>query len=76
VDTLTESLIQEALERLFSGRTAIVIAHRLTTVQNADLIYVLDKGRIVEVGNHQQLLSHGGIYRELYEKQFIDKEAL
>jgi ABC-type multidrug transport system fused ATPase/permease subunit len=76
VDTLTESLIQEALERLFSGRTAIVIAHRLTTVQNADLIYVLDKGRIVEVGNHQQLLSHGGIYRELYDKQFIDKEAL
>jgi ABC-type multidrug transport system fused ATPase/permease subunit len=45
-------------------------------VQNADLIYVLDKGRIVEVGNHQQLLSHGGIYRELYDKQFIDKEAL
>jgi len=76
VDTLTESLIQEALERLFSGRTAIVIAHRLTTVQHADLIYVLDKGRIVEVGNHQQLLSHGGIYRELYDKQFIDKETL
>lgn len=76
VDTLTESLIQEALERLFSGRTAIVIAHRLTTVQHADLIYVLDKGRIVEVGNHQQLLSRGGIYRELYDKQFIDKETL
>jgi len=73
VDTLTESLIQEALERLFSGRTAIVIAHRLTTVQNADLIYVLDEGRIVETGNHQQLLSRGGIYRELYDKQFIDK---
>jgi ABC-type multidrug transport system fused ATPase/permease subunit len=67
------NLIQEALERLFSRRTAIVIAHRLTTVQNADLIYVLDEGRIVETGNHQQLLSRGGIYRELYDKQFIDK---
>jgi len=76
VDTLTETLIQEALERLFSGRTAIVIAHRLTTVQNADLIYVLDKGRIGEVGNHEQLLGSGGIYRELYDQQFIDKESL
>ncbi|MBN2553446.1 MAG: ABC transporter ATP-binding protein [Spirochaetales bacterium] len=75
VDTLTETLIQEALERLFSGRTAIVIAHRLTTVQNADLIYVLEEGRIVEAGRHEQLLSRGGIYRELYDKQFIDKEA-
>lgn len=76
VDTLTEILIQEALERLFSGRTAIVIAHRLTTVQNADLIYVLGEGRIVEVGKHEQLLAKGGIYRELYDKQFIDKETL
>jgi ATP-binding cassette subfamily B multidrug efflux pump len=75
VDTLTETLIQDALERLFSGRTAIVIAHRLTTVQNADLIYVLEEGRIVEVGKHEQLLSRGGIYQELYDKQFIDKET-
>jgi ABC-type multidrug transport system fused ATPase/permease subunit len=75
VDTLTEALIQEALKRLFSGRTAIVIAHRLTTVQNADLIYVLDAGRVVEVGNHEQLFRRGGIYQGLYEKQFIDEEA-
>ncbi len=73
VDTLTETLIQEALQRLFSGRTAIVIAHRLTTVQNADVIYVFEKGRIVEVGDHVALLENGGIYRELYEKQFIDE---
>jgi ABC-type multidrug transport system fused ATPase/permease subunit len=76
VDTLTEQLIQEALEHLFAGRTAMVIAHRLTTVQNADAIYVLDRGRIVEVGSHEQLLSRGGIYRELYDKQFIDKDSL
>jgi ABC-type multidrug transport system fused ATPase/permease subunit len=74
VDTLTEALIQEALKRLFSGRTAIVIAHRLTTVQNADLIYVLDAGRIVEVGNHEELYRRDGIYHNLYEKQFIEAE--
>ncbi len=73
VDTLTETLIQEALQRLFSGKTAIVIAHRLTTVQNADVIYVFEKGRIVEVGDHVVLLENGGIYRELYDKQFIDE---
>jgi ABC-type multidrug transport system fused ATPase/permease subunit len=73
VDTLTESLIQEALQRLFSGRTAIVIAHRLTTVQNADVIYVFEKGRIVEVGNHAELLNNGGIYRDLYDRQFIEE---
>ena len=75
VDTLTETLIQEALERLFSGRTAIVIAHRLTTVQHADLIYVLEEGRIVEAGRHERLLSGGGIYRDLYDRQFIDREG-
>ncbi|UCF98895.1 MAG: ABC transporter ATP-binding protein [Spirochaetaceae bacterium] len=76
VDTLTETLIQEALAHLFSARTAIVIAHRLSTVQNADLICVMDAGKIVEVGKHEHLLSRGGIYRELYDKQFIDKETL
>jgi ABC-type multidrug transport system fused ATPase/permease subunit len=73
VDTLTESLIQEALQRLFTGRTAIVIAHRLTTVQHADVIYVMEKGRIVEVGNHSELLNRGGIYRDLYDRQFLDE---
>jgi ABC-type multidrug transport system fused ATPase/permease subunit len=72
VDTLTETLIQEALERLFSERTSIIIAHRLSTVINADMICVLDKGRIVERGRHNKLLAGGGIYRKLYDRQFIN----
>jgi ATP-binding cassette subfamily B multidrug efflux pump len=72
VDTLTESLIQEAMQRLFRGRTVLVIAHRLATVRHADVICVIQGGRIVERGRHEQLLSGGGIYRELYDKQFID----
>jgi ABC-type multidrug transport system fused ATPase/permease subunit len=71
VDTVTEALIQEALQRLLSGRTAIVIAHRLSTVRNADRIYVIDGGRIVEQGDHATLLERGGLYRDLYERQFI-----
>jgi ATP-binding cassette subfamily B multidrug efflux pump len=71
VDTITEALIQEALERLLSGRTAIVIAHRLSTVRNADRIYVVDGGQIVEQGDHESLLARGGLYRDLYERQFI-----
>jgi ATP-binding cassette subfamily B multidrug efflux pump len=71
VDTMTEVLIQDALDRLLSGRTAIVIAHRLSTIRNADMICVIDGGRIVELGNHESLLSTNGIYHELYEKQFV-----
>jgi len=71
VDTLTEALIQEALERLFAERTSIVIAHRLSTVRNADKICVLDQGRIMERGTHEELLAGRGIYRELYDRQFI-----
>ncbi len=71
VDTVTEALIQDALQRLLSGRTAIVIAHRLSTVRNADRIYVIDEGRIVEQGSHAALLERGGLYRDLYERQFI-----
>jgi len=71
VDTLTEALIQEALERLLSGRTAIIIAHRLSTIRNADRIYVIDGGRIVEQGNHEALLEQGGLYGQLYEQQFV-----
>jgi ABC-type multidrug transport system fused ATPase/permease subunit len=71
VDTVTEALIQDALDRLLSGRTAIVIAHRLSTVRNADRIYVIDEGRIVEQGDHDVLLEQGGLYRDLYERQFI-----
>jgi ABC-type multidrug transport system fused ATPase/permease subunit len=70
VDSVTEGLIQEALERLLCGRTAIVIAHRLSTIRNADLICVVDEGRIVERGRHEELLSQNGLYRELYERQF------
>lgn len=72
VDTMTEALIQEALGRLLAGRTAIIIAHRLSTVRNVDLIYVVDNGRIVERGSHEELLARGGLYRDLYERQFVD----
>ncbi len=74
VDTVTESLIQKALDYLLADRTAIVIAHRLTTIQGADRIYVLDGGRIVESGTHQGLVAANGLYRNLYERQFIDKQ--
>ena len=72
VDTVTEALIQEALERLLRDRTAIVIAHRLSTVRNADLICVVNDGRIVEMGRHEALLAQGGLYAALYERQFVD----
>lgn len=70
VDTLTEGLIQEALERLLRGRTSFVIAHRLSTIRRADCIHVVLGGQIVERGRHEELLARGGVYRELYEKQF------
>ncbi|MBN1640535.1 MAG: ABC transporter ATP-binding protein [Anaerolineae bacterium] len=71
VDTVTEALIQDALANLLVGRTAIVIAHRLSTVRNADRIYVIDDGRLVEEGTHEALVARGGLYRDLYERQFI-----
>ena len=74
VDTETERLIQEALERLMKNRTSFVIAHRLSTVRNADRIYVLDGGEIVEEGTHDELLEHGGIYAELCKTSFLDEE--
>jgi ABC-type multidrug transport system fused ATPase/permease subunit len=75
VDTITELLIQEGLRRLLAGRTAIVIAHRLSTVSDADLICVVDEGRIVQRGTHQELLARGGLYRDLYEQQFLHPAA-
>jgi ABC-type multidrug transport system fused ATPase/permease subunit len=72
VDTLTEALIQEALERLLQGRTAVVIAHRLSTIRRADFICVVQDGRIVEQGPHEALLAQDGLYRELYERQFVN----
>ena len=74
VDTQTERLIQQALAHLMQGRTTFVIAHRLSTVHRADLILVLDGGRIVERGTHRQLLASDGPYRQIYELQLRDQE--
>ncbi len=71
VDTVTEALIQEALERLLAGRTTVVIAHRLSTIRHADLICVVSGGRIVERGGHDDLVRAGGVYANLYERQFV-----
>ncbi len=71
VDTVTEGLIQQALERLLQGRSAVVIAHRLSTIVNADMICVVEGGRIVERGTHHQLLLEGGVYQNLYARQFV-----
>jgi ABC-type multidrug transport system fused ATPase/permease subunit len=67
--------VQSALERLMRGRTTLVIAHRLSTIINADLIVVVEDGRIVETGTHQALLARGGVYARLYELQFADQQA-
>ncbi len=74
IDTITEVLIQQALERLLFERTAIVIAHRLSTVRKADWIYVIDQGKILEQGTHNELLEQKGMYFDLYERQFVDAE--
>jgi ATP-binding cassette subfamily B protein len=74
VDTQTEHLIQEALSRLMHGRTTFVIAQRLSTIRQADLILVMDKGRIVQRGTHAELLTQEGLYREIYNLQLRDQE--
>jgi len=73
VDTQTEKLIQEALDKLMEGRTTFVIAHRLSTVRRADLIVVMDKGRIAQQGTHAELLQQGGLYREIYDLQLKER---
>ena len=75
LDTKSERRIQDALERLMQNRTTLVIAHRLSTVENADRIIVLDEGRIVESGTHKQLLAASGLYASLYRMQFSDESA-
>jgi ATP-binding cassette subfamily B protein len=70
LDSESEALIQQALEQVMRGRTSLVIAHRLSTVLSADQILVIDRGRLVQQGTHQKLLDRGGLYRELYERQF------
>jgi ABC-type multidrug transport system fused ATPase/permease subunit len=76
VDTETEMLIQKAIEKLLVGRTSIVIAHRLSTVQNADKILVMHKGELREMGTHQELLAKRGIYYKLYQLQYKDQEIV
>ncbi|MHA1223529.1 MAG: ABC transporter ATP-binding protein, partial [Candidatus Heimdallarchaeaceae archaeon] len=75
VDAYTEWKIQEALEKLLSNRTSIVIAHRLTTVKNSDRIIVMDHGEIIEEGKHEDLMKRGGLYAELYETYFKHQSA-
>ena len=72
VDTRTELLIQQAMDRLTVGKTSFVIAHRLSTIKNADLILVMKDGDIIETGNHEELLAKGGFYADLYNSQFED----
>ncbi|MBT2569754.1 ABC transporter ATP-binding protein [Planococcus sp. ISL-110] len=76
VDTRTEILIQQAMNRLMEGRTSFVIAHRLSTIKDADLILVMDQGKVIEQGTHQQLLDKDGFYADLYHSQFSEKVAV
>ncbi|HYO58297.1 ABC transporter ATP-binding protein, partial [Archangium sp.] len=75
IDTRTEALIQRALSTLLAGRTSVVIAHRLSTIRNADLILVIDAGRITERGTHEELMARNGLYAELYHRQFREPPA-
>ena len=70
LDSESEALVQQAIDRLMEGRTVFVIAHRLSTIQNVDKIVVLDHGRIVQTGDHESLMKQGGLYKRLYQMQF------
>lgn len=75
LDAKTEKLVGEALDRLFKNRTTFIIAHRLSTIRKIEKIVVMDNGKIAEIGNHDSLLSHNGIYAKLYENQFVKTES-
>ena len=70
IDTRTEIKIQEAFAKMMTGRTSFIVAHRLSTIKNADIILVMKDGNIIEQGSHTELLKLGGFYRELYDSQF------
>ena len=72
IDTRTEIKIQEAFGKLMEGRTSFIVAHRLSTIREADIILVMKDGNIIEQGNHESLLAEGGFYAKLYESQFAD----
>ncbi|MEC8246745.1 MAG: ABC transporter ATP-binding protein, partial [Pseudomonadota bacterium] len=74
LDTVSEAQVQKALEKLLEGRTALIIAHRLSTVMHADRIYVLEQGRLRETGTHGDLLAADGLYAELYRTQFQESQ--
>jgi len=74
LDAESEHLVQEALDRLMQGRTVLVIAHRLSTVKNADLVAVVDNGKIVEQGTHDELLEANGIYKNLVQRQLFQSD--
>jgi len=74
LDTESERLVQEAIDRLMKGRTVFVIAHRLSTITHANKIVVLNNGGIAEIGTHKELLEKDGLYKKLYELQFLDRQ--
>ena len=76
LDTESERLVQEAIDGLMANRTVLVIAHRLSTIKNADHILVMDKGKILETGTHQELMKNEGLYHRLYMMQFKDQEKI
>ena len=75
IDSDTEALVQAGIHVLMEGKTAIAIAHRLSTIRDVDRIFVLDGGRIVETGTHEELLAHGGLYHHLYRLQIRSEES-